>query len=107
MFRIFGELELVLPSVRRDVLASFSVRLVSLSKACSVRPRLTNLHAAFLDALSVSALTHIMFDVTFRDVKKRSLFDIPECRDEVFTGIFGAESIRQAIRRGKIQVVFF
>lgn len=48
-----------------------------------------------------------MLDVTFRDVKKRSLLDIPENRDEIFATVFGAESIRQAIRRGKIQVVFF
>ncbi|KAH8117531.1 U3-containing 90S pre-ribosomal complex subunit-domain containing protein [Phellopilus nigrolimitatus] len=59
------------------------------------------------DAVSLSALTHIMLDVTFRDVKKRSILDIPETRDEVFRTVLGAESVRQGIQRGKIQVVLF
>ena len=60
-----------------------------------------------VDALSTSALTHIMLDITYRDAKKRTLFDIPETRDEVLRTVLGAESIRQAIKRGKVQVVLF
>ncbi|PAV23226.1 hypothetical protein PNOK_0029400 [Pyrrhoderma noxium] len=59
------------------------------------------------DALSVSALTHIIFDATYRDVKKRSLFDITETRDEVFRLVLGADSVRKAIKQGKVQLVFF
>ena len=61
----------------------------------------------FTDALSVSALTHIIFDATYRDVKKRSLFDITETRDEVFRLVLGADSVRKAINQGKVQLVFF
>jgi len=59
------------------------------------------------DALSFSALTHIMLDVTFRDAKKRSLLDIPETRDEVFKTILGGTRVKEAITKGKIQVVLF
>ncbi|KII88958.1 hypothetical protein PLICRDRAFT_109960 [Plicaturopsis crispa FD-325 SS-3] len=59
------------------------------------------------DAISLSALTHIMLDVTFRDTKKRSLLDIPETRDEVFKQILGAPKIHAAIKQGKIQIVLF
>ena len=48
-----------------------------------------------------------MLDITYRDAKKRTLFDIPETRDEVLRTVLGAESIRQAIKRGKVQVVLF
>lgn len=60
-----------------------------------------------VDALSITALTHIMLDVSFQDSKKRTLLDIPETRDEVFRLVFGCEKIRDAIRRGKIQIVLF
>ena len=58
--------------------------------------------ALSLDALSISALSHIILDVSYRyvinspnqpyldltlltrDAKKRHLFDIPETRDDVF-----------------------
>lgn len=59
------------------------------------------------DALSTSALTHIILDVTHKDVKKRSLLDIPETRDEVFRTVLGAEPVRQAIQRHKTQIVLF
>lgn len=59
------------------------------------------------DALSFSALTHIMFDVTFRDAKKRSLLDIPETRDEVFKTVLGGPRVREALNQGKIQIVLF
>ncbi|KAI0049659.1 hypothetical protein FA95DRAFT_1581570 [Auriscalpium vulgare] len=59
------------------------------------------------DALSVSALTHIMIDVSFRDAKKRSLLDIPETRDELFKTVFDAPQVREAVKAGKIQVVLF
>ncbi|KAJ7063101.1 U3-containing 90S pre-ribosomal complex subunit-domain containing protein [Mycena amicta] len=57
------------------------------------------------DALSVSQLTHIVLDITFRDAKKRSMLDIPETREEVFKTVLGAPKIFEAIKAGKIQVV--
>lgn len=47
------------------------------------------------DALTVSALSHIMLDVTYQDAKKRSLLDIPETRDEVFKTVFGGSLVRK------------
>jgi protein CMS1 len=60
-----------------------------------------------LDALSVSALTHIILDVTYTDVKKRSLLSIPETRDEVFKTVLGAPEVLKAMKDGKLQVVLF
>ncbi|KAK2460546.1 hypothetical protein APHAL10511_007016 [Amanita phalloides] len=59
------------------------------------------------DALSVSALSHIMLDVTYRDTKKRNLFDIPETRDEVFQSVLAAPQVLQGIKGGRIRVVLF
>ncbi|KAH7916018.1 U3-containing 90S pre-ribosomal complex subunit-domain containing protein [Hygrophoropsis aurantiaca] len=59
------------------------------------------------DALSLSQLTHIILDISFRDAKKRSLFDIPETRDEVFRTVLGAPKVVEGIKQGKIQVVLF
>ncbi|KAL5533293.1 CMS1 [Sanghuangporus sanghuang] len=58
-------------------------------------------------ALSTSALTHIILDVTYKDAKKRSMLDIPETRDEIFRSVLGAESVRQGIQRQRIQIVLF
>jgi len=59
------------------------------------------------DAISITALTHIVLDISFQDAKKRTLLDIPETRDEVFKLVFGSEKIKDGIRRGKIQIVLF
>jgi protein CMS1 len=59
------------------------------------------------DAFTLSALTHIMLDVTFRDAKKRSLLDIPETRDEVFRTVLGCPKIMEMIQAGKVQIVLF
>jgi len=59
------------------------------------------------DALTLSALTHIILDVTFRDAKKRTLLDIPETRDEVFNTVLGSSRVREAILQDRIQVVLF
>ncbi|KAJ7109164.1 U3-containing 90S pre-ribosomal complex subunit-domain containing protein [Mycena epipterygia] len=59
------------------------------------------------DALTVSALSHIILDVSFRDSKKRNILDIPETREEVFKTVLGAPKVLQAIKEGKIQVVLF
>ena len=48
-----------------------------------------------------------MLDISHRDVKKRTLLDIPETRDEVLRTVLGADSIRKAISKGKIQIVLF
>ncbi|KAA1471258.1 hypothetical protein DENSPDRAFT_776008 [Dentipellis sp. KUC8613] len=59
------------------------------------------------DALSISALTHIILDVSYHDKKNRTLLDIPETRDEIFKTVLGAPQVLQAIQAGKIQVVLF
>ncbi|KAG6891034.1 hypothetical protein C0992_010696 [Termitomyces sp. T32_za158] len=59
------------------------------------------------DALAVSALSHIILDVTWKDSKKRSLLDIPETRDEVFKSVLGDQKVLQAIMKGTIQVILF
>jgi hypothetical protein len=60
-----------------------------------------------VDALKVSALSHIILDVTYQDSKKRSLLDIPETRDEVFKTVLGGPAVLAAIKQGKIQVIIF
>jgi protein CMS1 len=65
------------------------------------------LTTSFSDALSVSALTHIILDVSYADAKKRNLLDIPETRDEVFKTVLAAPQVVKAIKEGKIQVVLF
>ena len=59
------------------------------------------------DALSTSALTHIIIDASFKDAKKRSILDIPETRDELFKTVFGSDAIQGVLRKGKVQVVLF
>ncbi|KAI9433980.1 U3-containing 90S pre-ribosomal complex subunit-domain containing protein [Lactarius indigo] len=59
------------------------------------------------DALSVSALTHIVLDVSHRDAKKRCLLDIPETRDEVFRTVLGAPQVMEQIKAGKTHIVLF
>lgn len=57
------------------------------------------------DAISTSALTHIILDLSHRDAKKRCLLDIPETRDEVFRTVLGAPKILQGLKHQKIQLV--
>jgi len=59
------------------------------------------------DALSVSALTHIILDVSYRDAKKRSVLDIPETRDEVFAKVLASPKIMQALKAGTVQLILF
>ncbi|KAF5391313.1 hypothetical protein D9757_002080 [Collybiopsis confluens] len=58
------------------------------------------------DALTISALSHIILDMSYRDAKRRHLFDIPETRDDVFK-LLGSQKTWEAIKVGKIQVVLF
>jgi len=60
-----------------------------------------------LDSMAVSALTHIMIDLSYRDAKKRSVLDITETRDEVFGKILSYKSVLQGIKAGKVQIVLF
>jgi protein CMS1 len=60
-----------------------------------------------IDALGVSALSHVILDVTYQDAKKRSLLDIPETRDEVFQYVLGAPKLLNAVKQGKVQIVLF
>ncbi|KAH9951389.1 U3-containing 90S pre-ribosomal complex subunit-domain containing protein [Amylocystis lapponica] len=57
------------------------------------------------DALSASALTHIILDLSYHDAKKRSVLDIPETRDEVFKTVLCAPKILNGLKQGKIQLV--
>ncbi|EGN95999.1 hypothetical protein SERLA73DRAFT_185479 [Serpula lacrymans var. lacrymans S7.3] len=59
------------------------------------------------DALSISALTHIILDATFKDAKKRSILDVPEGRDELFKTVLGNSKVLEAIKLGRVQVVLF
>jgi len=59
------------------------------------------------DALSVSALTHIILDVSYHDAKNRSLLDIPETRDDVFKTVLGAPYVIERLKAGKMHVVLF
>jgi len=59
------------------------------------------------DSLSLTALTHIILDTTYQDAKKRTIFDIPETRSEIFKLIFGNDGMRKALKSGKIELVFF
>lgn len=59
------------------------------------------------DALKLSALSHIILDITFKDTTTRNLLDIPETRDEVFGTILNHVQILKGIKEGKIQVVLF
>jgi len=59
------------------------------------------------DALTISACSHIVLDISWRDSKQRNLLDIPETRDEVFRSVLGGSKVLEAIKAGKIQVILF
>lgn len=59
------------------------------------------------DALSISALSHIILDVTHTDAKKRNLFDIPEVMAEVFHSVLAVPDILRGIKERKIKLVLF
>ncbi|KAF8162990.1 U3-containing 90S pre-ribosomal complex subunit-domain containing protein [Crassisporium funariophilum] len=59
------------------------------------------------DALHLSAVSHIILDITYKDAKNRSLLDIPETRDELFKKVFSSPQVLKSIKEGKIQVVLF
>jgi protein CMS1 len=48
-----------------------------------------------------------MLDASFKDAKKRSMLDQPETRDELFRTVLGSDTIREALRKGKVQIVLF
>ena len=101
MLHISNDQRLALLLARQAELANFFVRQVSAYtvKTCLIR--------SFPDALSVSQLTHIIIDISFRDAKKRNLLDIPENRDEIFKTVLGAPKVLEGIKQGKIHVVLF
>lgn len=59
------------------------------------------------DAFSLSALTHVILDVSYRDAKNRCLFDIPETRDEIFKTVLGAPLVIEWLKAGKVHIVLF
>lgn len=85
-------------------MASCFVRQVSVSLGRLFKPPEG---ASTPDALSVSALTHIMLDVSYHDAKKRCLLDMTETRDEVFKMVLGAPEVMERIVSGKIHIVLF
>jgi protein CMS1 len=59
------------------------------------------------DALNVSAVSHIILDITHKDAKRRNLLEIPETRGETFETVLGNIKLLKGIKEGKIQVVLF
>lgn len=59
------------------------------------------------DILNVSAVSHIILDITHKDAKKRNLLEISETRGETFETVLGNNKILKGIQEGKIQVVLF
>ncbi|EJD52902.1 hypothetical protein AURDEDRAFT_110754 [Auricularia subglabra TFB-10046 SS5] len=59
------------------------------------------------DCLSLDALSHVMIDFTHRDLKSRSVVDIPETRQELFKTVLGNERLMNAFRSGKVKLVLF
>lgn len=59
------------------------------------------------DSIGLSALTHIVIDLSYRDAKRRCVLDIPETRDEVFGKILSYRGIVQGIKAGRVQIVLF
>lgn len=57
--------------------------------------------------LNVSAVSHIILDVTHKDSKKRNLLEIPETRHETFETVLGNSKILKGIKEGRIQIVLF
>jgi len=64
-------------------------------------------YSCMIDTLNVSAVSHIILDITHKDAKKRNLLEIPETRRETFETVLGNSKIFKGIKEGKIQVVFF
>jgi len=58
-------------------------------------------------SLLTSALTHIIIDATFQDAKKRTIFDIPETRNDLFRTVLGANSIQKSIKDKAVQIILF
>ena len=57
--------------------------------------------------LTLSALTHVIIDTSYQDVKKRSILDIPETREELFKHILSDRGILEGMRAGRIKLVLF
>ena len=81
-------------------------KLLELGKFMSHLP-VTSIKRIEPDSMAVSALTHIIIDLSYRDAKRRSVLDIPETRDEVFGKILSYKTILQGIKAGKVQIVLF
>ncbi|KAH7107448.1 U3-containing 90S pre-ribosomal complex subunit-domain containing protein [Auriculariales sp. MPI-PUGE-AT-0066] len=59
------------------------------------------------DCLSLDALSHIIIDFTYQDSKKRTIFDIPETRQELFKTVFANDRLKRALQSGKVKLVLF
>jgi len=62
---------------------------------------------AMLGCLSLDALSHIIIDASYEDTKKRTIFDIPETRQELFKTVFGNERMKRVLQSGKVKIVLF
>ena len=59
------------------------------------------------DVLTLTALSHIFLDMTYRDAKQRTILDIPETRDELFRSVLGCPHVYELLKAGKVQVVLY
>lgn len=59
------------------------------------------------DALHLTHLSHLIFDVTHLDSKNRSLLDMPEAFDDVFRHVLGNKGIMDRLRDGKMKIVMY
>jgi len=58
------------------------------------------------DSLKLTALTHIILDVTFIDVKMRSMLDMLETKTDIFK-FLAHEPVRKRLVEGKASLIFF
>jgi len=59
------------------------------------------------DSLGLKALSHVILDVSFIDSKMRSMFDMPETRQDLFNSLLAHPPLRARFVEGKTSLVFF
>ena len=45
--------------------------------------------------------------MTYVDAKKRSLLDMPECREDLFRHVLGNKDLVERLRMGRMKLVLF
>ncbi|KAL8281024.1 hypothetical protein RQP46_006703 [Phenoliferia psychrophenolica] len=59
------------------------------------------------ESLSLTHLSHLILDVSHLDAKKRSLLDMPECREDLFRHVLGDKDVLERLRMGRMKLVLF